>query len=353
MSRLELGVLGEAHGYVPRSVQNGRCSVPRVSGGRSIGVTVVETEVAKEQSVTDENGRFILLAEITMPNPRLPRETLDYITDLLYDELETLRECCLVSKSWVPRARKHLFADLKFRSTDDLDSWKKTFPDPSNSPAHLTHTLTICCPQAVTAADVKAGGWIPTFSHVTRLRLDNQSTPGCLNTLLSPFHKFSPTLKSLHVDSASFSCTQIVHLVRSLTLLEDLTLVGRSTWEGNDNNTRGPQTTFLSTSGPALTGSLELVLLGGLETTACQLLHLPTGLRFRKLVLSWLFASDRRWTMELVARCSATLEFLDVTHSRLSTFILTLRWALEQQLITFVCRRRWPGFNRPLGSDKT
>ena len=46
-----------------------------------------------------------------MPNPYLPQETLDYIVDLLHDEPETLRERCLLSKPWIPRTRKHLFAD--------------------------------------------------------------------------------------------------------------------------------------------------------------------------------------------------------------------------------------------------
>ena len=32
----------------------------------------------------------------------LPQEILDYATDFLYDERETLKQCCLVSKSWVP-----------------------------------------------------------------------------------------------------------------------------------------------------------------------------------------------------------------------------------------------------------
>ena len=69
-----------------------------------------------------------------MPNPYLPQETLDYIVDLLHDEPETLRECCLLSKPWIPRTRKHLFADIKFRSAHELELWKKTFPDHSSFP---------------------------------------------------------------------------------------------------------------------------------------------------------------------------------------------------------------------------
>ena len=106
-------------------------------------------EVEEQTGGRRQNGSFIPSAETTMLNPYLPRETLDYIIDLLHDEPETLRECCLVSKSWIPHARKHLFTDIKFRSVIDLESWKKTFPDPSNSPAYHTRTLSVHCPEEI------------------------------------------------------------------------------------------------------------------------------------------------------------------------------------------------------------
>ncbi|KAF9645264.1 hypothetical protein BDM02DRAFT_3073690, partial [Thelephora ganbajun] len=57
------------------------------------------------------------LTQTTMSSPHqshLPPEILDYIVDLLHDEPETLKQCCLVSKSWVSRTRKHLFANVEF-----------------------------------------------------------------------------------------------------------------------------------------------------------------------------------------------------------------------------------------------
>jgi len=66
----------------------------------------------------------------------LSPEILDYIIDLLHDKQETLKERCLVSKPWVPRTQKHLFADIMFRSAVDIELWKKTFPDHSSSPAY-------------------------------------------------------------------------------------------------------------------------------------------------------------------------------------------------------------------------
>ncbi|KAF9644805.1 hypothetical protein BDM02DRAFT_3066647, partial [Thelephora ganbajun] len=57
------------------------------------------------------------LTQTTMSNPYhvcLPPEILDYIVDFLHDTPETLKQCCLVSKSWVSRTRKSLFADIEF-----------------------------------------------------------------------------------------------------------------------------------------------------------------------------------------------------------------------------------------------
>ena len=60
-------------------------------------------------------AKVILWAE-TVSRFYLPPETLDYITDFLDDKPEIFNECSLVSKSWVPRARKYLPAKIMFLS---------------------------------------------------------------------------------------------------------------------------------------------------------------------------------------------------------------------------------------------
>jgi hypothetical protein len=47
-------------------------------------------------------------AETAISVSRLPAEMLDHVVDHLYDTEDALRNCCLVSKSWIPRTRKHL-----------------------------------------------------------------------------------------------------------------------------------------------------------------------------------------------------------------------------------------------------
>ena len=60
-----------------------------------------------------------------MLNPELPPEILDYIVELLHDDKTVLKRCCVVSKSWIPRTRKHLFANIRLFTKKHLESWKK------------------------------------------------------------------------------------------------------------------------------------------------------------------------------------------------------------------------------------
>ena len=261
-----------------------------------------------------QNGSHVLLAETAMPSPwpYLPLETLDYIVDLLHDESPALKECCLVSKSWIPRTRRHLFAHTRFYSADNLKSWKKTFPDPVNSPAYHTHTLFIGCVQFIEEADAEEGGWIQAFSRVEQLVVNCPwADLGPTEISLIPFHKFAPTLKSLRVTSLLFPLSQVFKLICSLPLLEDLDLIGCDEWAVSDDNLRTPSTVVPLTS-PAFTGTLQLHL--GMTSTAHRLLDLPNGLHFRKLNLSWHNAEELRWAVMLVVACSGTLECLDVTH---------------------------------------
>ena len=106
-----------------------------------------------------------------MPLPRLPPEISDYISNILHDEPRTLKRCCLVSKLWVPRARKHLFGRIQFTRPAQVNTWKETFPDPPNSPGFHARSLSIDCVEVFTIADAGEGGWIQAFPNVVRLRV--------------------------------------------------------------------------------------------------------------------------------------------------------------------------------------
>ena len=268
----------------------------------------------------------LLWNETAMSNPYLPPEILDCIVDTLRDRPKTLRNCCLVTKSWIPRARKHLFAEIEFFSVEHLESWKKTFPDPFNSPAYHTHTLLVYCPHAVTATDAEDGGWIQAFSRLVHLKVgDSIRRPNCREVSLAPLHRFSPVLKSLRVSSLRLSDSQILDLVYHLPLLEDLSLTILGAQTSDPNVGGSPNATQPSTS-PPFTGTLELTLLQEMNHIARWLLDLPNGLHFRKLRLSWPREGYLRWINTLVAGCSDTLESLDVTCHVPGAIIKPFRW---------------------------
>ena len=275
----------------------------------------------------------ISLAQTTMSNPGLPPEILDYIVDFLQDDLLSLEQCCLVSKSWVPRARRHIFYIIEFETQEDLDKWKKAFPDPSNSPAQYTRILVMSYFRIVVEEDVTEGGWIPTFPRAMHLELRSEGRAYVpeLDVSLTPFSKLSPNVKSLSVVSFLGPRLQVFNLIRSLPFLEDLSLVCCVPAKGDDGRD-GPQTAVPSPISPKLTGTLELLPLRDMAVTVRRLLDLPSGIHFRTLELSWYEEGEHHYLTELVVACSDTLESLDVTYElkgAVYPFFFLFRYLLE------------------------
>ena len=233
----------------------------------------------------------------------LPPEILDLIIDQLHNEPTTLRACCLVSKSWIPRTRKHLFAHVEFDAEElTFISWMKTFPDPSNSPAHHTRILTVCRPASATdtATDTDVTSCARTFHNVVHLHY-RCSFWADHKTRLVPFYGFSHTVRSLRLTHTSF---EVFDLVCSFPLLEDLALVSLRLvadivgW------------TAPSTS-PKLTGSLELSTSDGFHIAIRRLLDFPDGLHFVEIT-ALCFYGDFESMADLVSRCSGTLEYFSL-----------------------------------------
>ena len=234
-----------------------------------------------------------------MPRP-LPPEILDSIVDHLHHEPTTLKACCVVSKSWIHRTRTHLFARVEFYARElHIELWKKTFPDPSNSPAHHTRRLSVYGLSCFTAADAEAGGWIRAFHNIEHLHLETLGWKD--RSALVPFHGLSPTLTSLYLANTSM---EVLDLICSFPLLEDL---GLAFFDQGDDEWNTPSTS------PRLTGSLILRAIGGVYPAARRLLDLPNGLRFTKIVVECI-DHDVESTMDLVSRCSDTLESLSICY---------------------------------------
>ena len=280
---------------------------------------------------------------------RCPPEMVDHIIDSLQGNPETLKQCCLVSKSWVSRSRKHLFGTVMFVGPDDIAAWKRTFTDTSNSPARHTHTLTIHCPGAFTSADAVESGWISTFSRLDRLVLNNHDKfPNDSEISLVALQNLPPTLKSLSLFSFWISCPHAFAFIRSFPFLEDLTLSGGFANESKETQIAISSSTSTS---PPLTGTLHLGLSGIMSATR-ELLSLPSGLHLKGLRLHWNMEEDVSATAELVAACLDTLEHLEiVVYDLEGTFS---RFRLGHPLTRIPTHRYiYAPFDRPLESDKT
>ena len=226
----------------------------------------------------------------------LPPEILDLVVAHLHTELTTLKACCVVSKSWIHRTRIHLFAHIKFDTSNcDIERWKKAFPDSSSSPAHHTRHLLIRGLSAVTAAD--AGGWIRAFHNLVHLQLEGVG--GGEGVSLIPFYGLSPTLRSLNLI---YTSPGVLDLICSFPLLEDLGLVSPS---------EGSHVRNTPLTSPKLTGSLDLSMLGGIHPVARRLLSLPNGLHFTKITAACIDEGIHP-VRDLVSRCSGTLESISV-----------------------------------------
>ena len=251
----------------------------------------------RSKQVTRRIQRLTGLTETTMSCP-LPPEILDLVIDHLHDEPTTLKICCIVSKSWTPRTRRHLFASVEFRTSQShIELWKKAFPDPSNSPAHHTRTLSIRGTPVITVADAGVDGWIRTFRNVVHLQLSHMD----LSSLI-PFHGLLP------IRSLSLICTtcDVSDLIRSFPLLEDLWLC--TFFPARDAGRRN-----IPLTSPKLTGTLNLSTLEGIHLITRQLLDLPGGLRFSEIDTPFSHENAKGLT-DLVSRCSDTLEFLTIRY---------------------------------------
>ena len=250
-----------------------------------------------------------------MSPPYLPPEIVDYAVDFLHGNPDTLKKCCLVSKSWIPRIRKHFFAEVEFYFEDRIMSWKEAFPDPSASPAHYVKSMTIGSSDALRAAGAEGGGWIRGFSHVVDLSISGQGTPGDERGIsLVPLHGFSPAIRSICASSIIFPSSRISSFFLSFPLLEDLRVHGCfEVPPANGDGSDGLPTVLQPSTSPTFTGLLEFELEKGTRLIARRLSSMPGGIHFRELTLAWSTEKDLLLAVALVGECSHTLESLDIT----------------------------------------
>ena len=256
-------------------------------------------------------SRRITLTATTM-SPSLPPEMLDLVVDYLQHEPDELKSCCRVSKSWVPRTRKHLFAEVVFHSPEITKSWMKAFPDPSNSPAHYTRRL---CVIGLGIASASVCTCILSFRRVEELSLNAFWWGGTGGTPLARLHGLSPNLKTLDLIQGSTPVAEILDLVCSFPLLNDLSMNSMSP-DSNIGRWIPPATS------PKLGGSLRLCEWD--RSIAQGLLYFPDGLHFSKVSLGGQVETmDLGVINELLLKCSDTMKSLCVSYLPTGAFFLS------------------------------
>lgn len=198
---------------------------------------------------------------------------------------------------------KDLFTHVKFPKFGTT-RWSETFPDPLNSPAHHARVLSITSPPLIDALAVD--GTQRTFCSVSSLNIKiiHRHDPALSLTQL---HGFSPTLKSLHLSFSFLATPEIIGLICSFPLLEDLTLLCPLVLGQGHEERISPPTS------PRLSGSLKFHFGRRVRYITRQLLDLPNGLHFKKIAVQMTAAEDVGFTIDLVSGCSETLESLEIT----------------------------------------
>ena len=267
-------------------------------------------------------------------NPRLPPELCDRIIDQLRDRPKALRVCSVVSKSWTSRSRKHIFSTVSFNGDRDIVAWGNAFPDPSNSPAHHARQL------VVSYRGEFPENHLVSFCNVTCLLLHVHAFNG-RTTSLTQLHGFTPLLKSLTMSFHVLPFTDVLSLVYSFPLLDDLTLIGLPT---------ASDTKITSPVSPMFSGKLYLAVVQAMGTVVDDLLSLPSGIHFRELIMHWMCEEDLPSMMDLISACSRTLEDLQIlNHAK-----RTCSWSLPRLSGSSlsVDRRKHRRFAGPLLRDQ-
>jgi hypothetical protein len=213
----------------------------------------------------------------------------------------------VVSKAWILRTQTYLFNRVEFPGPagPHVTRWRVTFPDPLNSPAHHTRILSIGLSESITAT---VANILLTFCNISHLNVGISPRYG-RGLSLAPLHVFSPTVRSLHLNVSIFPVSEVLDLIRSFSLLEDLSLSFSS-----DRYT--PPTS------PTPPGSVELRLGRTQQYTIPHLLDLPNGLRFNKIAVQWTTVEHVALATDLVLRYSETLQSLEITGHQLGAFSL-------------------------------
>ena len=238
--------------------------------------------------------------------PRIPQEIVDEILDRLATDFDfrSLQSCALVSKSWIPSCRRHLFHTVLFTSKDRA-RWLETFPVPEESPAHFVRDLHFS--GVHDSAPERLVEHAPWFTNVERVTLSGLGA--VQRPWLRLFRRLPRSVTSLSISAESTTLPRIRDVILQLPNLDDLSLSGSivvADWR------------VIPGMGTILRGRFggQLRLLKGLadDDIVNMLLEIPTGLYFSEVQICGTYERLLP-TVRLTEACGKALVKLSYTVS--------------------------------------
>jgi len=224
--------------------------------------------------------------------PRIPQEIIDEILDHLAadSDLTSLRSCVLVSKSWVPSCRRHLFHTVHFTPAT-TSRWLKMFRVPEKSPAHYVKDLRV----STGNSDRLFLKYTPWFTRVERITLlgDGGWTPTCW--------RLPQSITSLTMKTDTSTLVQVTNIMAQLPNLDSLSLSGVLVPVDKTRLAR-----IGSTLKGRFGGRLQLTEGYAGRDTLNMLLEIPTGLRFTEVYICGMRGCLLS-TVRLAEACRTTL----------------------------------------------
>ena len=232
--------------------------------------------------------------------PSIPQEIVDEILGHLSTDPGSrlsLQACTLVSKSWVPSCRQHLFHTILF-TPENIARWVKTFPVPEESPAHLVRDLRLLI-GARNSVPETFFGYIPWFKNTEGVSILQDAGSHAL--WIPSFRGLPQSVTSLTIKADRIFLRQIQNIIMWLPNLDDLVFSGsfvaveRGALLGIGTNLRGRFGGRLRLTGEYSSASLVNVLL-----------EIPTGLHFTEVQIHTTCESLLS-TVRLTEACAKTL----------------------------------------------
>ena len=158
----------------------------------------------------------------------LPQELLDDILSRIPPhDIESLKNCSLVSKSWVEPSRRVLFANV-YIPLHAYESWKDTI-SPSNTLLHHARSLEYFYISAQYTPYRQHSfyvlrDYLPSFPQLRTLKLHSINIEPSISDNLELLSAFQHTLASLSLTSVSVAWSSFVVLVGYFPNLRDLAI---------------------------------------------------------------------------------------------------------------------------------